>query len=112
MQHSHDGADANGTIKANGTGNTLSILQNPANGVALSQTKRPNHLKISREDVLSVAELGASWTAVSVEVCCWYAVHCERDVGVCGRCIPIHSLHLCSRVKFTHFLVGGGGLLT
>lgn len=76
MEHSHDGTDANGTIKANGTENMVAIMS-PANGMALSQTKRPNCLKISKEEVLSVDDLGASWTAVSVEVCCWYAVHCE-----------------------------------
>lgn len=78
-EHSSDGdnsTDGIGTIKAfNGTANLLPVLQNPSNGTTLRETKRPIHLKIPEEEVLSVLELGASWAAVSVQFCSLHDVH-------------------------------------
>ena len=72
VEHSNGGResiDGNGTIRdCNGTGNALSVIHNPSNGMALAETKRPNCLKITREDILSVDQLGASWTTVSMVV--------------------------------------------
>ena len=80
VEHSNGGCDStdgNGTIKdCNGTGNVLSVIHNPSNGMTLAETKRPNQLKITREDILTVDQLGASWATVSMGVYKRYVTVC------------------------------------